>query len=141
MASPPKISPIPPKWLDSVIAMLEDGSPDQIFWSTTATTDWKDAKPNGSLDEGHEHLIRTLQKPGILGSQVVGMQDRLDRTYLDAWEFICSHPLGTPINLYAKIGLNHGRLHIWLVSLHIDRGERKGELEKAISTYLKKHSK
>lgn len=137
MANPQTVRPIDPAWIDSVLPIIEDGSSQVVLWSPKATTDWNTAAPEKSQDDGLLWIRKVLTSPNPLGRPVVGMGDLMDRTYLDTWEFLAPHPLGTPVSLYVKIGLNHGQLRIWLISLHIDR---TGDLEQAIADYKQNNS-
>lgn len=137
MPSAHPVRPIDPRWIESVLELIEDGSSEVVRWSSKAARDWNTAAPQKSRDDGLLWIRKVLEGPNPLGRPVVAMRDLQDRTYLDTWEFLAPHPLGTPISLYIKIGLNHGQLRIWLISLHIDE---TGDLERAIAEYQKQNS-
>lgn len=131
-----KISPIPQGWINCVLTLLKDGDPSKIEWTLTAQSDWA---PFGLEQDAYALLIKTLSAKEVLGNAVVGMLCPKDMSYTDAWEFLCPHPWGTPIPLYAKIGVHHSQVHINLISLHVDDGRAK--LQTAIQIYQKKKRK
>jgi hypothetical protein len=84
-------------------------------------------------------LVETLRQPGIWGERVTGMIP-LPAAPKNAgsqvvYGFLCSHPLGVPKPLYAKIGLFEDKVTIDLFSLHIDLS---GDLAKRIAQAQKK---
>jgi hypothetical protein len=129
-----RAQPIPPAWIKLVTSILESHDPENIEWSFTAEQDWH---PFGLEQDAYALLIKTLNRPQVLGHPVVGMLDRRDGSYTDCWAFFCDHPWGSPVPLYAKIGIHHSRVHINLFSLHPDDGSEK--LQQAIAAYLKHH--
>lgn len=128
-----RIEPIPPAWIKEVIRILEACDPANIEWTFSAGQDWHQF---GLEQDAYELLIKTLSQPQVVGQRIVGMRDQRDGSHTDCWAFPCDHPWGTPIPLYAKIGLHHSRVYINLFSLHPDDGSAK--LEQAIKAYLRK---
>jgi len=126
------IAPIPPRWSDPVINLLEEGDPATIEWTFTALNE---RLPLGfhSEDMAYQHCIKTLRTPGLIGECVVEMRTIEQDNRCEAWAFLCPHPLGSPTPLYAKIGLHENKLNIDVFSLHIDR---KGDLQQRINNYL-----
>lgn len=127
---------IPSTWIQTVISLLESYDRRNIEWTTTASEKWAQF---GREEDAYELLIKTLGAPNLPGHQVVGMKDQNDGSYADTWAFLCPHPWGSPVPLYAKIGIHHSHLYINLFSLHVDDGSEK--LQKAVAAYWKKHRK
>lgn len=121
---------IPESWKNEVIRILNRSDAKCIEWTFQAQRDWQQF---GLPFQAHERLARELRRPDVLGRLVYGMAGASE-----IWEFLLPHPLGSPIPLYAKIGLRGDLLTIKIFSTHIDR---KGQLEKAIQTFLKKRKK
>jgi hypothetical protein len=58
-----------------------------------------------------------------------------EKLLCEAWAFLCPHPLGSHVPVYAKIGLHDDQLNIELFSLHIDHS---GDLKEKINNYRAK---
>ena len=132
-----KIAPIPARWITKVVEILSDGDIRNIRWTSTAEREFPDF---GFLsrENAYEYCISILQTPGIHGEIVSGMYDKYDQTLCEAWAFLGKHPLGSPTDVYVKIGLHNNQVCLNLISLHIDR---KGDLRQAIHDYLASKSK
>lgn len=119
-----------------MIEILETCNSGRIEWTFTAENSWQ---PFGLEQEAYEILIMTLKHDEVLGHQVVGMLDGRDGSHTDCWAFLCPHPWGSPVPIYAKIGIHHSQVHINLFSLHVDDGSEK--LQNAIKAYRKKYNR
>jgi hypothetical protein len=136
---PPKksIAPIPSRWINAVVGILRDGDIQNIRWTLTAEREFHLFGFN-SKELAYEYCINILLTPGIHGEMVTGMYDRIDGTLCETWAMLGTHPLGSPVDVYVKIGLHQNQVVLNLFSLHIDR---TGELSSAIANYLSKKRK
>jgi hypothetical protein len=121
---------IPELWKNEVVKILNTGNNTLIEWTFRAQQDWQQF---GLPYQAHASLAVRLKAADSLGRQVFGMAGAAE-----VWEFLLPHPLNSPRQLYAKIGLKGDRLSIKIFSVHIDL---KGDLEKAILAFLKKRKK
>jgi hypothetical protein len=128
-----KIAVVPDDWKAAVIPLLDDGGYQKVIWTGRAKSNWEGLDDYGTRDRAHDHLIRQLSIPGLLGHDHPPMQDALDFSYCDTWAFLCPHPQGFPTPIYAKIAIHETHVRINLISLHIDLTK---ELEEAIQAYL-----
>ncbi len=128
------IAPIPKRWSDPVIKLLEEGDPATIEWTFTALNE-RLLLGFHSEDMAYKHCIKTLRTPNLMGECVVDMRTKSHQKRCEAWAFLCPHPLNSPTPLFAKIGLHEDQLNIDLFSLHIDR---KGDLQQRIEDHLNK---
>lgn len=131
------IAPIPRRWLDLVIPILDDGDPKAIHWTLTAETEFHLFGFN-SKDQAYAYCIDLLRQPGLHGEMVAGMYDRFDGTLCETWAMLGKHPHGSPVDVYVKIGLHGSQVTLNLFSLHIDR---TGELSTAIADYKSRKRK
>lgn len=125
------IAPIPTRWITKVVGILEDGDIRSIRWTNTAEREFH-LFGFLSKEQAYEYCISLLQTPNIHGEMVTGMYDRLDGTHCETWATLGKHPLGSPTDVYVKIGLHHNQVILNLFSLHIDRS---GDLRQAIHDY------
>jgi len=130
---PPKkrIAPIPSRWIIPVVEILRDGDIRNIRWTFTAESEFP-LFGFISKEQAYEYCIDLLLTPGLHGEMVTGMYDRIDGTLCETWAVLGKHPLGSPIDVYVKIGLHQNQVILNLISLHIDRS---GELHSAIADY------
>jgi hypothetical protein len=82
--------------------------------------------------------VSLLLTPGLHVEMVTGMYDRHDQTLCETWAVLGTHPLGSPVDVYIKIGLHQNQVTLNLFSIHIDR---TGELGAAIAAYQLKKSR
>lgn len=136
---PPRksIAPIPSRWIITVLKILRDGDIRSIRWTFTAENEFH-LFGFISKDQAYQYCIDLLLTPGIHGEMVTGMYDRLDHTLCETWAMLGTHPLGSPVDVYVKIGLHQNQVTLNLFSLHIDRS---GELKAAIADYQSKKRK
>ena len=130
---PPRksIAPIPHRWIIPVVKILRDGDIRTIRWTLTAESEFH-LFGFFSKDQAYDYCIDLLLAPDIHGEMVSGMYDRIDGTLCETWAILGTHPLGSPIDVYVKIGLHQNQIILNLFSLHIDRS---GELRSAIADY------
>lgn len=69
---------------------------------------------------------------------MTGIYDKYDQTLCEAWAFLGKHPLGSPTDVYVKVGLHNNLVYLNLITLDIDR---RGEIRQAIHDYLTSKSK
>ena len=131
---PPKksIAPIPQRWSSIVVEILKDGDIRNIRWTLTAESEFP-LFGFVSKEQAYEYCIDLLLAPGLHGEMVTGMYDRFDQTLCETWAMLGKHPLGSPVDVYVKIGLHQNQVILNLFSLHIDR---TGDLRAAIDAYL-----
>ena len=136
---PPRksIAPIPSRWIIIVLKILRAGDIRSIRWTFTAENEFH-LFGFISKEQAYEYCIDLLLTPEIHGEMVTGMYDRLDHTHCETWAMLGTHPLGSPIDVYVKIGLHQNQVILNLFSLHIDR---TGELRSAIADYQSKKRK
>ena len=136
---PPKkrIAPIPSRWIIPVVGILRDGDIRNIRWTLTAENEFP-LFGFTSKQQAYEYCIDLLLTPGIHGEMVTGMYDRIDGTHCETWAMLGRHPLGSPVDVYVKIGLHQNQVILNLFSLHIDRS---GELRAAIADYQSRKRK
>jgi hypothetical protein len=136
---PPKksIAPIPSRWTSVVLGILRDGDIQNIRWTLTAEREFP-LFGFISKESAYEYCIDLLLAPGIHGEMITGMYDRIDGTLCETWAMLGRHPLGSPVDVYVKIGLHQNQVILNLISLHIDRS---GELRSAIADYLSQKRK
>ena len=127
------IAPIPSRWLEVVIPLLDEGDSKKVRWTFTAQNELYSLGLNNKA-EAYDHCLTTLRTRGICGENIPDMRDSFDETLCETWAFLCPHPLKVPTPLYAKIGLHDSHLSLNFFSLHIDR---KGDLATAIANYQK----
>lgn len=128
------IAPIPKRWLDVVIPILEDGDSQSIHWTLTAELDL----PLIGLSckqAAYDHILHVLRTPNQLGEIIPDMRDASDQTLCETWAFLTPHPLKVPTPLYVKIGLHLNQITLNLFSIHIDRSNL---LSEEFAAYLKK---
>jgi hypothetical protein len=128
------VAPLPQHWLDAVIPILERGDPAFILWTGRAQREMSAAGIQFNWD-AYERCLQVLRTPGMLGEQIPGVVDERDGTLCETWAFLCPHPLRLPIPLYVKIALHGSRVHLVMISMHIDHS---GKLLAAIRSLLKK---
>lgn len=127
------IAPIPKRWSTPVVKLLEEGDSSHIDWTFTSKQDLRVIGLQTEQD-AFDLCVKILKTPGTIGECVVGMRTIDQNLRCEAWAFLCPHPLGSNVPIYAKIGLHENHLSIDIFSMHIDR---KGDLEKKIERYLK----
>jgi hypothetical protein len=137
MASKKRIAPIPKRWITPVVATLRDGSIQNIRWTLTAEKEFH-LFGFASKEQAYEYCINILITPGIHGEMVSGMYNWTDNTQCETWAMLGKHPLGSPVDVYVKIGLHQNQIILNLFSLHIDR--TRG-LSSAIADYKSKKKK
>lgn len=125
------IAIIPPRWLDIVIPVLEEGDPKGIIWTLTARQNLSRIGLS-SQQAAYDHILKTLRTPNQPGEIIPDMRD--GQILCETWAFLCPHPLKAPTPLYVKIGLNHGKIVLNLFSIHIDL---KDTLREEFANYLK----
>lgn len=135
---PPRksIAPIPSRWINIVLKILRDGNIRNIRWTLTAEREFH-LFGFMSKEQAYDYCIDLLLTTGIHGEMVAGMYDD-DSTLCETWAMLGKHPLGSPVNVYVKIGLHQNQVVLNLFSLHIDR---TGELSSAIADYQSKKRK
>ena len=131
------IAPIPSRWITPVVKILRDGAIQTIRWTLTAEREFH-LFGFASKEQAYEYCINLLLTPGIHGEMVSGMYDRIDQTLCETWAMLGKHPLGSPVDVYVKLGLHQNQVVLNLFSLHIDR---TGELRSAIANYQSKKRK
>lgn len=136
---PPRksIAPIPPRWITPVVEILRNGHIRNIRWTRTAESEFP-LFGFTTKEQAYEYCIDLLLTPGIHGEMVAGMYDRIDQTLCETWAMLGKHPLGSPVDVYVKIGLHQNQIILNLFSLHIDRS---GELRRAIADYQSRKRK
>lgn len=128
------IAPIPKRWLDVVIPILDDGDARSIHWTLTAELDLPLIGLSCKQD-AYDHILQVLRTPNQLGEIITDMRDKFDQTLCETWAFLTPHPLKVPKPLYVKIGLHQNQITLNLFSIHIDR---KNTLSEEFAAYLKK---
>lgn len=118
----------------AVVGILRDGDIRSIRWTLTAEREFH-LFGFFSKEQAYEYCISLLLTPGLHGEMVTGMYDRYDQTLCETWAVLGTHPLGSPVDVYVKIGLHQNQVTLNLFSLHIDR---TGELSAAIAAYQSK---
>jgi hypothetical protein len=129
-----RIAPLPLRWITPVVSILEDGDIKNIRWTLTAEREFH-LFGFRSKEQAYEYCITVLRTPGIHGENLVGMYDQQDQTHCETWAVLGPHPLGSPVDVYVKIGLHQNQIILNLFSLHIDR---TGDLRSAIAEYTSK---
>lgn len=137
MPSKKRIAPVPPRWITVVVRILRDGDIRSIRWTLTAENEFH-LFGFVSKEQAYDYCIDLLLTPGLHGEMVTGMYDRMDRTLCETWAMLGKHPLGSPVDVYVKIGLHQNQIILNLISLHIDR---TGELRSAIAEYQSRKRK
>lgn len=137
MPSKKRIAPVPPRWITVVVRILRDGDIRSIRWTLTAENEFH-LFGFVSKEQAYDYCINLLLTPGLHGEMVTGMYDRMDRTLCETWAMLGKHPLGSPVDVYVKIGLHQNQIILNLISLHIDR---TGELRSAIAEYQSRKRK
>jgi hypothetical protein len=137
MPSKKRIAPVPPRWITVVVRILRDGDIRNIRWTLTAENEFH-LFGFVSKEQAYDYCIDLLLTPGLHGEMVTGMYDRMDRTLCETWAMLGKHPLGSPVDVYVKIGLHQNQIILNLISLHIDR---TGELRSAIAEYQSRKRK
>jgi hypothetical protein len=130
------VAPIPARWAQPVIALLEDGDVEVIHWTLTAKQEFHHLG-FATEAEAYDYCLTLLKTPGQIGECIVEMRTNDTEVLCETWAFLGPHPLGSDKPVYVKIGLHDDELELELFSLHIDR---KGDLSKRIEAYLKKRS-
>lgn len=128
------IAPIPRRWLDIVIPILDKGDSRAIHWTLTAEFDLPQIGLSNK-QAAYDHILHVLRTPNQIGEIIPDMRDKFDQTLCETWAFLCPHPLKVPTPLYVKIGLHLNHIVLNLFSIHIDR---KNTLSAEFAAYLKK---
>jgi hypothetical protein len=137
MSAKKRIAPLPHRWTTIVVSILQDGDIHNIRWTYTAEQEFHHFGFI-SKEQAYDYCIDLLNTPGICGEMITGMYDQHDQTHCETWAILGKHPLGSPTDVYVKIGLHQNKVILNLFSLHIDR---KGDLRQAIHDYLANKSK
>ena len=114
------MSLIPHEWCDVVVSILENGSPNTRFVTTTARMDWMALFPESFSFEIYKVLSHILKMGSYTDARRVDTMDEPGDVYEFLFVYRTQH-------MYSKINLCKGKVSVLVYSAH---AQRKSNIKK-----------